>query len=75
MNKVLKHGTECVTPKSTMLIERSQTQKATTLYVSLYITLWKGNAKKDRYQITGFQGLGMRKGDFLQKDTKKCLEW
>lgn len=39
MNEILKHRTEWITPESMMLIERRQTQKATVLYVSPYITL------------------------------------
>lgn len=44
-----------------------------TRYDSIYVTFWKRQSY-DRKQTSGYQGLGVEGGDWLQKDLKELFE-
>lgn len=58
-NKLLLHATTCRDLKGITLNEKSQSQKVTSLYESIYITFSKGQNNRDGEQTNGCQGLGM----------------
>lgn len=61
-NELSRHKKTWRNLKHILLSERSQTEKATRLYDSNYLTFWKWKNSGDSKKISGCQGLEEKEG-------------